>query len=501
MTVRVRIAPSPTGSPHVGTAYIGLFNYCFAKSQGGQFVLRIEDTDQARSKRVHEETILEALRWTGLTWDEGPDVGGAYGPYRQSERTDIYREHAQILLDKGAAYKCFCTAERLDELRAQQRQAGGQIGYDGHCGLLSAEAYAQQEALGLSYVVRLRVPETGTIVGNDPLRGDIEFDCGVIDHQVLMKSDGFPTYHMANVVDDYLMKITHVLRGEEWLPSLPKHILLYEAFGWQPPVVIHMPLLRNADQSKLSKRKNPTSILYYKEQGILAEALINFLGMMAYSLPDGREIFSVDDMVQSFDIKRIHLGGPIFDQDKLKWLNQQYIGQLSEDGFLERLLEWRFNADYLRKLVPLVHKRTHKLGDFMKLCDFMFVSEVDVDLSLLPPKNRTIEESRDLLQKFVWELESVTEFTAENIEATFLKTAAIDSWKIRDITHAARLAICGKVVAPPLYEAMAILGSDVVRNRLMAAIACVEPGLSGKKLKKLSENWAYHSAAYVPEQA
>lgn len=498
MTVRVRIAPSPTGSPHVGTAYIALFNYCFAKSQDGQFVLRIEDTDQARSKRVHEETILDALRWTGLTWDEGPDVGGPHGPYRQSERTDIYRKYAQVLLDKGTAYKCFCTAERLDELRAQQRAAGTHIGYDGHCAGLSAEEVAEKEAAGTPFVVRMKVPKSGTVTVKDPLRDLIEFDCATIDHQVLMKSDGFPTYHMANVVDDHLMEITHVLRGEEWLPSLPKHILLYEAFGWEAPTVIHLPLLRNQDQSKLSKRKNPTSILYYKETGILPEALINFLGMMAYTLPDGKELFSIQEMVDSFQIERVHLGGPIFDQDKLKWVNQQHIGALPEDNLLQRLIDWRFNADFLGRLVPLVQKRTHKLGDFMKLCDFMFVSEVDVDPTQLAPKKRELEETRDILQKFVWELEGITDFNAANIEAAFKKTGEIDDWKLRDITHAARIALCGKTVAPPLYDAMSILGSDVVRNRLMAAIALVQPPLGKKKLKKLQESWAYHSTNYTP---
>ncbi len=496
MTVRVRIAPSPTGSPHVGTAYIALFNYCFAKSKDGAFILRIEDTDQVRSKPEYETAILEALRWTGLSWDEGPDVGGPCGPYRQSERTEIYREHARILLERGSAYLCFCDGHRLDSLREAQRLTGGTVGYDGHCMHLTPAQVAECQAQGKPSVLRLKVPSEGVCFVHDPLRGEIQFAYDQIDHQVLMKSDGFPTYHMANVVDDHLMGITHVLRGEEWLPSLPKHLLLYEAFGWTAPTVIHLPLLRNRDQSKLSKRKNPTSILYYKEMGILPEALVNFLGMMAYSMPDGREIFSVSDMVQSFEVQRVHLGGPIFDLDKLKWVNQQHIAALEAEELLERLKQWRFNDAYLRRLVPLVHQRTHNLGDFIKLCDFMFLAEVEFESALMVPKKRDLEETRAILQKFVWELEGLVDFSAEQIEGAFKKVGELCDWKIRDITHAARVAVCGKTVAPPLYECMSILGSDVVRNRLMQAIAAVEPALSGKALKALQDEWQEQSARY-----
>ncbi len=494
MSVRVRIAPSPTGSPHVGTAYIALFNYCFAKSQGGSFILRIEDTDQVRSKPEYETAILEALRWTGIHWDEGPDIGGAYGPYRQSERTEIYRSHARLLLERGSAYLCFCDAERLEALRESQRQAGGALGYDGHCLNLSVEQVSALQAQGKPSVLRLKVPSEGACHVHDPLRGEIQFAYHQIDHQVLMKSDGFPTYHMANVVDDHLMGITHVLRGEEWLPSLPKHLLLYEAFGWTAPTVIHLPLLRNRDQSKLSKRKNPTSILYYKEMGILPEALVNFLGMMAYSMPDGREIFTIEEMVEIFDVLRVHLGGPIFDLDKLKWVNQQHIAALGAEQLLDRLKAWRFNDDYLRRLIPLIHQRTHNLGDFMKLCDFMFLAEVEFELATMVPKKRDLEETRVVLQKFIWDLEGVIDFSPENIEASFKKVGDLCDWKIRDITHAARVAICGKTVAPPLYECMSILGSDVVRNRLMRAIAAIEPPLSGKALKQLQEAWAAQTA-------
>jgi glutamyl-tRNA synthetase len=484
--------------PHVGTAYIALFNYCFAKSQGGQFILRIEDADQTRSRREHETTILEALSWCGLTWDEGPDVGGPHGPYRQSERTEIYRKYAQQLLDSGHAYKCYCTPERLEALREQQKRDGGQLGYDGHCLGLSEEEGQKNDAQNLPFTVRLKVPESGSCNLHDPLRGDITFDYGTIDHQILIKSDGFPTYHLANVVDDHLMGITHVIRGEEWLPSLPKHILLYEYFDWEVPTVIHLPLLRNQDKSKLSKRKNPTSILYYKEQGILPEALLNFLGQMAYSMPEDREVFQLDEMVEAFNIDRISLGGPIFEQDKLRWLNQQHIAALSPDALLDRLKTWRFNDAFLSKLIPMMQPRLHKLGDFMQVADFMFYSDVAPEREALIPKKSTDEDTRDFLQKLVWELEPLVDFSKEVIEAAVRKAGDIHGWKVRDAAHATRVAICGKTVAPPLFDVMAILGSDVCRNRINDAVKQLGE-LGKKKLGKMQKEYQVAAAAYVAE--
>lgn len=486
--VRVRIAPSPTGSPHVGTAYVALFNYCFAKSQGGEFLLRIEDTDQSRSEERFETAILDALRWVGLSWDEGPDVGGPKGPYRQSERTDIYGEHAQKLMDGGHAYPCFCTPARLDALRAQQKAEGGNLGYDGKCLGLDAATISAKKAAGELFTVRMRVPNTGTCDVHDRLRGPISFDYGTIDHQVLVKSDGFPTYHLANVVDDHLMGITHVIRGEEWLSSLPKHILLYEYFGWEAPEVIHLPLLRNEDSSKLSKRKNPTSILYYQDIGILPEALLNFLGLMAYSMPDEREIFALADMVARFDIDRISLGGPIFDQQKLQWVNQKHIATLGEDALCQRLIDWRLNPGFIRKLMPFMTDRVHRLGDFMELCDFMFYSDVSYPIEQVTPKKREAEETRDVMQMLVWELEQLSAWQHDQIEAAIKGTAELVAWSVRDMAHAARVAICGKVVAPPLFQVMEILGSDVSRARLMKAINTIGP-LGKKKLAKLEKRY------------
>ncbi len=341
MTVRTRIAPSPTGDPHVGTAYIALFNYAFAKQHGGQFVLRIEDTDQKRSTAESEQAILDALHWTGLEWDEGPDVGGDFGPYRQSERRKHYETHCQLLVDAGHAFHCFCSAEELDTMRAEQMAAKQTPRYDGRCMRLTADEVSQRLAEGQAHVIRMRIPTEGDCVVHDRLRGDIQIPWSQVDMQVLMKADGLPTYHLANVVDDHLMAITHVIRGEEWIPSAPKHQLLYQYFGWEMPELCHLPLLRNPDQSKLSKRKNPTSILYYRDQGFLPEAVLNYLGRMGWSMPDEREQFSLDEMVSAFDIDRVSLGGPIFDLDKLTWLNGQWLkNTLNDVEYRDRLMAW-----------------------------------------------------------------------------------------------------------------------------------------------------------------
>ena len=289
MSVRTRVAPSPTGDPHVGTAYMALFNLVLARSQGGRFVLRIEDTDQERSSPAFETAIMDALRWAGLDWDEGPDVGGEFGPYRQSERLAMYQQHAEELVASGGAFRCFCSKERLDALRRSQQANRETPRYDGLCrGLTPAES-RDRAAKGEAYVVRLDVPESGTCRFSDRIRGDVEIPWGQVDMQVLVKSDGFPTYHLAAVVDDHLMGITHILRGEEWLSSMPKHQLIYDYLGWSPPAHYHLPLLRNPDGSKVSKRRNPTGLNYYRRSGYLPEALRNYLALMGWSMPDERE--------------------------------------------------------------------------------------------------------------------------------------------------------------------------------------------------------------------
>ena len=323
--VRTRIAPSPTGDPHVGTAYIALFNLAFAYKNGGDFILRIEDTDQNRYTEGSEQMIFDTLKWLGLDYAEGPDVGGPVGPYRQSERFHLYGEYAHKLVEKGEAYYCFCTQERLEKLRERQKAMGKAPGYDGHCRSLSKEEIAAKLAAGESYVIRLKMPYEGETIIKDRLRGDIVFENNKIDDQVLLKADGYPTYHLANVVDDYLMNITHVIRAEEWIASTPKHMRLYRAFGWEEPEFIHMPLLRNSDKTKISKRKNPVSLNWYKDEGYLKEGIVNFLGLMGYSFGENKEIFTLQEFKDNFDIDKVALGGPVFGLVKLGWVNNQHM--------------------------------------------------------------------------------------------------------------------------------------------------------------------------------
>ncbi|MBF8305390.1 MAG: glutamate--tRNA ligase, partial [Acidobacteria bacterium] len=385
MTVRTRVAPSPTGDPHVGTAYTALFNYCFARKAGGQFILRIEDTDQARSNPQSQQAILESLRWLGLEWDEGPDVGGPHAPYQQSLRSEIYQKYAAQLVEQGHAFRCFCTLERLEELRSVQQKAGIRTGYDGRCIALSRAEVEKLLAASTPFVVRMKVPREGICVVNDLLRGRIEIGWETVDMQVLLKQDGLPTYHLANVVDDHLMEITHVIRGEEWINSAPKHLLLYEYFQWAAPALCHLPLLRNPDKSKLSKRRNPTSILYYRRMGYLPEALLNYLGLMAWSMPEGNEgaeaaeKFTLAQMVEKFDLNRISLGGPVFDIKKLAWLNGRWLREnLSDEEFADRVAAWALNRDYLLRIVPLVKPRVSILSELEPLTAFFFSGELNI---------------------------------------------------------------------------------------------------------------------------
>ncbi|MCP4895500.1 MAG: glutamate--tRNA ligase, partial [bacterium] len=374
--VRTRIAPSPTGDPHVGTAYVALFNYALAKQNGGEFVLRIEDTDRVRSHPASEQMIFDALHWLGIEWDEGPDKGGPHGPYRQSERSQIYTEHAQKLVDSGAAYPCFCTKERLDALRAKQREEKAQLGYDGHCKSLSPDEVKQKIAAGEPHVIRLAMPDDGESVATDLLRGEIRIENAQVDDQVLMKSDGFPTYHLANIVDDHLMGITHVVRAEEWISSLPKHVRLYEAFGWDLPVFCHLPLLRNSDKSKISKRKNPVSLNYFRQAGFLPEALLNYLALMGWTMPDEREEFTLEEFVANFKLEDIRLGGPVFDLEKLTWLNGRLMRTLDVKELRQRICAEYLNDEALDDILTLVQERIDTSADFFAYSQFFFTANV-----------------------------------------------------------------------------------------------------------------------------
>nr|WP_307776018.1 glutamate--tRNA ligase [uncultured Cetobacterium sp.] len=382
--VRTRIAPSPTGDPHVGTAYIALFNLAFAQKNGGDFILRIEDTDQNRYTEGSEQMIFDALKWLGLDYNEGPDVGGNYGPYRQSERFHLYGDYARQLVEKGEAYYCFCTQDRLEKLRERQKAMGKAPGYDGHCRSLTQEEIEAKLASGEPYVIRLKMPYEGETVIKDRLRGDIVFENNKIDDQVLLKADGYPTYHLANVVDDYLMGITHVIRAEEWIASTPKHIQLYKAFGWAEPEFIHMPLLRNSDRTKISKRKNPVSLNWYQEEGYLKEGIVNFLGLMGYSFGENKEIFTLQEFIDNFDIDKVSLGGPVFDLVKLGWVNNQHmrmkdLKELTElslpffkaAGFLgEEVSEKEFNTT--AKIVDILREGAQTIKEIVNQSEVYF---------------------------------------------------------------------------------------------------------------------------------
>ncbi len=471
MKVRTRVAPSPTGDPHVGTAYIALFNYCFAKKHGGDFILRIEDTDQERSTAESEQQILNSLRWTGLTWDEGPDVGGPHGPYRQSERASLYSEHAQVLLDKGEAFRCFCTADRLNDLRKEQMSSGaGKLGYDGHCLSLSPEEINRHLEAETPHVVRLKIPQEGVCQVTDMLRGEIDIAWSEVDMQVLLKSDGLPTYHLANVVDDHHMQISHVIRGEEWINSAPKHIRLYEAFGWSPPQLCHLPLLRNPDKSKLSKRKNPTSIHYYQKIGILPEALLNYLGRMAWSMPDEEEKFSVEQMIKHFDLDRISLGGPIFDTEKLTWLNGRWIREDHDiEQLSERLMEWALNPETLRSILPMLQPRLDRLSDIGRFTGYFLSGHLEITADQLAHKKLTPEQVNQAIVWTMWRLDELKSWSSEAISDALRECAVELELKPRDFFAPLYPAITGMKSATPLFDTIGVLGRDLVRARLRDA--------------------------------
>lgn len=497
MTVRTRIAPSPTGDPHVGTAYIALFNLCYAKKHGGKFILRIEDTDQSRSTSDSEQAIFDSLRWLGLDWDEGPDVGGEYGPYRQSERKDIYLKYVDELLEKGFAFKCYRTSDELNTLRAERKEAGIHTALKPEDLYLPEETVKEREKAGEPYVVRMKVPTDGIAPVADMLRGTIECDWSLVDAQILMKSDGMPTYHLANVVDDHLMGITHVIRGEEWINSAPKHLLLYQYFGWQMPELCHLPLLRNPDKTKLSKRKNPTSILYYERMGYLPEALTNYLGRMGWSMPDESEKFSLDQMLENFDINRVSLGGPIFDVEKLNWLNGLWIREdLDKKDFIERLTNWAVDNEKLDKLVELVQPRVNTLSDFIPATAFLLSGKLPLTESDFAANKLDIETQKKVLQFAMWELEKVRDWNRDALFETAKGLAKNMGVKLGDFNGPLFVAVSGTKDSFSVMDAMALLGSDMTRARLKDAIDVL--GGAGKKVLKRYEK-EYAQLGQEPE--
>ncbi|MDH3590781.1 MAG: glutamate--tRNA ligase [Planctomycetota bacterium] len=466
--VAVRAAPSPTGDPHVGTAYVCLFNYALRQKRGGRFILRIDDTDRTRYNADSERNILRELQWLGISCDEGPSQGGDFGPYRQSERTELYRSAVDELIAKGAAYRCDCTKERLDEVRAAQRARKEQPRYDGHC-------RERNVSSDTAHVVRLKVPREGETTFHDGLRGNITIAHSTVDDQVLLKTDGHPTYHLATVVDDHHMGITHILRAEEWINSMPKHILLYQAFGWEPPAHYHLPLLRNSDKSKISKRKNHTSITWYRENGFLPEAFLNFLALMGFSIGDDQEEFSLDEFIAAFEPDAIKTSAPVFDLTKLEWLNGVYIRKMDPAVIADRIVrvsEMAACADreLLVRIVPLIQERMKRLTEFDDLCDFFFSESVDPQYDDLIPKKRTETNTAAVLRGVRQVVAKSETLALEPLEADLRALGDEVAWKPRELFMSIRFAISGKKVTPPIIESMCLLGQAECIERLDAAI-------------------------------
>ncbi|SEJ12906.1 glutamyl-tRNA synthetase [Deinococcus reticulitermitis] len=471
MSVVTRIAPSPTGDPHVGTAYIGLFNFTLARQHGGRFILRVEDTDRSRYVESSEDRIFQMMAWLGLTPDESPLQGGPNGPYRQSERFSLYGDYARQLVASGHAYYAFETPEELAALREEAQQEGRVIAVPSR-DLDPAEAQRRVDA-GEAAVIRLKVEREGETVVNDLLRDPIHFQNREIDDKVLLKADGFPTYHLANVVDDRLMEVTHVVRAEEWITSTPIHVLLYRAFGWPEPVWAHMPLLRNADKSKISKRKNPTSVEWYMDQGYLPEAMLNFLATMGWTHPDGQEIFDLAEFERVFRLEDVTLGGPVFDLAKLRWYNGKYLREvLGEDEVARRLHTFLAQHkvelpqdDYFRAVARLMTPRIEVFSEFMEKTPYFWSEAYPVD----ERAQKAIGAGRALLPGLAARLKNLPSFDAQSIKEMFHAFAEEEGLKLGKVMPPVRAAVAGTMESPDLPELLQTLGRERVLERLERA--------------------------------
>ncbi|HNS52035.1 MAG TPA: glutamate--tRNA ligase [Anaerolineae bacterium] len=473
--VRVRIAPSPTGYFHVGSARTALFNWLFAHHHGGHFIVRIEDTDRNRYNPDAVQDCIDSLRWLGLEWDEGPEAGGDYGPYHQSDRLDLYRTYALQLVAQGQAYPCYCSQERVDALREQQRLNKQDVGYDRHCRRLTAAQRAEQEAQGIVPVIRLAAPLEGQTTFHDVLYGTISVDNRTLDDLVLLKSDGFPTYHLANVVDDHLMEISHIMRGDEWLSSVPKHVLLYNAFGWEIPVYAHLPLiLAPTGQGKLSKRHGGVEIREFRRQGYLPEAMINYLARVGWSYDDKTEILSRDELVRAFDLPGINHSPARFSYDRLEWMNGYYIRQLDPADLAARLVPYlaeagiAATAEQLLPIVPLIRERLKTLGDVVPWADFFFV-EPSPDPGLLAGKKLDAAAAKAVLLRAGEVLSALPDLRPETTEPALRALAAELGLGDGPLFGVLRVALTGKAVAPPLFDTITILGRARVLSRLANA--------------------------------
>jgi glutamyl-tRNA synthetase len=480
--VRVRFAPSPTGYPHVGNIRTALFNWLFARHYGGKFIVRIEDTDIARKVEGAEKGILDSLRWLELYWDEGPDVGGDYGPYYQSQRLELYKEAAEKLVKQGDAYYCYCSPERLEAMRAEQVKRKQPPGYDRHCRELTPEQRTEKEAEGIIPVVRFKVPLEGQTRFKDLIYGDVVFENNTLDDFVLLKSDGYPTYHLANVVDDSAMEISHVIRAEEWVSSTPRHLLLYKALKLEPPEFVHHPMILGPDRAKLSKRHGSVSILDYRDQGYLAQTMFNFLALIGWSLDDKTEIIPRQALIDNFSLERIGKTGAIFNREKLDWMNGVYIRALKPEEFFEAAQPYLMtdvvtgeavieDEDYVRKVLPLVQERAKTMLEVVELTRFFFVKELEYDAQLLIGKKMDKESTAKALKAAQQKLEPLESFDAESLEGVLRPLAPELGLKTGQLFGVLRVAVTGQTAAPPLFATMAVLGRERSLKRITAALA------------------------------
>ncbi|MBN2037522.1 MAG: glutamate--tRNA ligase [Chitinispirillaceae bacterium] len=487
--IRVRFAPSPTGYLHVGGARSALFNWLFARHTGGTFILRIEDTDRSRYVEGALQEIFESLRWLGLEWDEGPEIGGGCGPYFQSERTALYKEYAQILIDRKHAYRCFCTAERLAALRADQEKNKLPLGYDRKCRDLSQTQIDRLLEAGTPFVIRLKIPGGRSITFADMIRGAIAYESDVLDDIVLIKSDGFPTYHMANVVDDHLMGITHVLRGDEWIASTPRHVLLYEAFDWTMPSFAHLPIILAEDGKKLSKRKGAASVMDYKWAGYLPEALFNFLALLGWAPGEGdeREKMSVGELTEAFSIERISPKAAVFDEKKLEWMNGVYLAEKPAESLVSELFPlWKeygwidtarpVDDPFCLSVIDLLKVRSKKVTELAQSAGYFFIDPLHYEEKAA--KNHFGPNIIPLLSALVDLVSNCPSFDPESLESAFRAYAGQTNRPAGHLIHPARLAVTGVSFGPGLFELMTLLGRETVVRRMKAAIAHIEQAVN-----------------------
>jgi len=481
--IRVRFAPSPTGYLHVGGARSALFNYLFSRHHNGTFILRIEDTDRSRFVENAMKEIFESMKWLGLNWDEGPQVNGDYGPYEQSKRLELYRKYAEKLIESGNAYRCFCSPQRLTELRTEQEKNKQNIGYDRHCINLSDDQVAEKLKNGIPHVIRFKIPHGRIVSFEDCIRGRIEYKSEVLDDLVLLKADGFPTYHMANVIDDHLMEISHVLRGDEWIASTPRHILIYEAFGWEPPQFAHLPVILAPDGKKLSKRKGAASVMDYKQNGFLPEALFNYLALLGWSPGDDREKMNLEELVESFSLKQVSAKASVFDEKKLEWMNGLYMAERSAISLADIVVpEWKkkqwINPDrsthdkYFLDVIELMKVRSKRTTDLVENSVYFFEDPQTYEEKA--SRKFFKDNAAELLKELYTELEHLQVFEKDHIEKLYHDFVQKQEISFGKIIHPTRLAVSGVSFGPGLFELLSILGKEIVLRRIKAAVSFIE---------------------------